>query len=136
MSCDFVAVTTVPSKSDENTVIPELLIPRNAHNQRKYWIAIKANLFRGRACSPWLSSPKATSIQWGIAPLVTTNTTKAFFPISFTNTEYIIVATGHIDDDSAAYIRGVLYNHKETNTCVLRTSEANGPAAEYVAWGR
>lgn len=75
-------------------------------------------------------------IQWGIAPLVTTNTTKAFFPISFTNTEYIIVATGHIDDDSTAYIRGVLYNHKETNTCVLRTSEAAGPAAEYVAWGR
>ena len=74
--------------------------------------------------------------QWGIAPLVTTNTTKAFFPISFTNTEYIIVATGHIDDDSTAYIRGVLYNHKETNTCVLRTSEAAGPAAEYVAWGR
>ena len=50
--CDFVAVTTVPSKNDENTVIPELLIPRNAYNQRKYWIAIKANLFRERAYFP------------------------------------------------------------------------------------
>ena len=48
----FVVVTTVSSKSDENTVIPELLIPRNVHNQRKYWIAIKENLFRDRAYSP------------------------------------------------------------------------------------
>jgi hypothetical protein len=47
-----VVVTTVSSKSDENTVIPELLIPRNVHNQRKCWIAIKANLFRDRAYSP------------------------------------------------------------------------------------
>nr|DAV20272.1 MAG TPA: hypothetical protein [Caudoviricetes sp.] len=45
-------VTTVSSKSDENTVIPELMIPRNAHKQRKYWIVIKANLFRCRAYSP------------------------------------------------------------------------------------
>ena len=58
-------VTSVPSESDENTVIPELLIPGNAHNRRKYWIAIKTNLFRGRACFSWLSPPKATSIQWG-----------------------------------------------------------------------
>ncbi len=50
--CDFVVVTTVSSKSDENRVIPELLISQNAHNQRKYWIAIKANLFRDRAYSP------------------------------------------------------------------------------------
>lgn len=75
-------------------------------------------------------------IQWGIAPLVTENTAKAFFPISFKNTEYVIVATGHIDDDSTAYIKGALYNHKETNTCVLRASEATGPAAEYVVCGR
>lgn len=30
--CDFVVVTTVSSKSDENKVIPELRIPRNVHN--------------------------------------------------------------------------------------------------------
>ena len=68
--------------------------------------------------------------------MATTNTTEAFFPISFKNTEYVIVATGHIDDDSTAYIRGALYNHKETNACLLRASEANGPAAEYVVCGR
>lgn len=50
--CDFVVVTSVSSKTDENTSIPELLIPRNVHNQRKYWIALKANLFRDRAYSP------------------------------------------------------------------------------------
>ena len=60
-------VTTVSSKSDENRVIPELLISPNAHNQRKYWIAIKANLFRDRAYSPSFSPPKATSIQWGLS---------------------------------------------------------------------
>lgn len=76
------------------------------------------------------------SKQWGTAPLVATNTAKAFFPISFKNTEYVIVATGHIDDNSTAYIKGALYNHKETNTCILRASEAAGPAAEYVVWGR
>ena len=68
--------------------------------------------------------------------MVTENTAKAFFPITFNNTEYVIVATGHIDDTAAAYIKGVLYNHKETNTCVLRTSEASGPAAEYIAIGK
>lgn len=74
--------------------------------------------------------------QWGTAPLVTENTAKAFFPITFKNTEYVIVATGHIDDTATAYIKGVLYNHKETNTCVLRASEASGPAAEYIAIGK
>lgn len=75
-------------------------------------------------------------LQWGIAPLVAPNTTKAFFPISFKNTEYVIVATGHIDDNATAYIKGALYNHKDANTCLLRTSEAQGPAAEYVVCGR
>lgn len=75
-------------------------------------------------------------IQWGTAPLVITNTAKAFFPITFKNTEYVIVATGHIDDNATAYIKGALYNHKETNTCILRASEANGPAAEYIAIGK
>lgn len=74
--------------------------------------------------------------QWGTAPLVIENTAKAFFPITFKNTEYVIVATGHIDDNTTAYIRGALYNHKETNTCILRASEANGPAAEYIAIGK
>ena len=64
------------------------------------------------------------------------NTTKASFPISFQDTGYVIVATGHIDDNATAYIKGALYNHKETNTCLLRASEANGPAAEYIAIGK
>ena len=36
------------------------------HNQSKYWIAIKANLFRDRVYFPEFSPPKATSIQWGL----------------------------------------------------------------------
>lgn len=48
--CNFVVVTTVPSKNDKNTLIPELLIPRNAYNQRKYWIAIKEIFFMDHAC--------------------------------------------------------------------------------------
>lgn len=74
--------------------------------------------------------------QWGIAPLVIENTAKASFPITFKNTEYVIVATGHIDDNATAYIRGALYNHKDANTCIFRTSEAHGPAAEYIAIGK
>lgn len=47
-----------------------------------------------------------------------------------------MLGSGHIDDNATAYIKGVLYNHKETNSCVLRASEAQGPAAEYVALGQ
>ena len=75
-------------------------------------------------------------IQWGIAPLVAENTAKALFPIAFQNTGYVMLGSGHIDDNATAYIKGTLYNHKETNSCVLRASEAHGPAAEYVVWGR
>ena len=46
-----------------------------------------------------------------------------------------MLASGHIDDNSTAYIKGVLYNHKETTNCILRASEAAGPAAEYVVLG-
>lgn len=74
-------------------------------------------------------------IQWGTAPWVTSYTAKAIFPISFSNTKYIVVATGRIEDDSKASINGVLYNHKETIGCILRGSEEKGPAAEYVAIG-
>jgi hypothetical protein len=73
--------------------------------------------------------------QWGTAPWVTSYTSKAIFPISFSNTSYIVVATGRIEDDSKAVIGGVLYNHKETTGCILRGSEEKGPAAEYVAIG-
>ena len=74
--------------------------------------------------------------QWGIAPLVTSNTAKAFFPISFQDTGYVILATGHIDDNATAYTKGILYNHKDANACILRASETNGPAAEYVVFGK
>ena len=73
--------------------------------------------------------------QWGTAIWVTSYTAKAIFPISFSNTNYIITATGHIEDDSKAIIGGILYNHKETIGCILRGSEEKGPAAEYVAVG-
>ena len=69
-----------------------------------------------------------------MAPLVTSNTAKAFFPISFQDTGYVILATGHIDDNATAYTKGILYNHKDANACILRASETNGPAAEYVVF--
>lgn len=128
-------VTTVSSKSDENTVIPELLISRNVHNQRKYWIVIKLNLFRDRAYSPLFSPPKTTSIQWGQAPyenLVATAT----FAIAFSNTDYICIATGILEDDSQAFVRGILRAHKTVIGCLFRASETGGPAAEYVVIGR
>lgn len=84
--CDFVVVTTVSSKSDENTVITKLLIPINAHNQRKYWIAIKENLFRDRAYYPWLSPPKATSIQWVIVQMKSAEKKIKFtYPVAFSD---------------------------------------------------
>lgn len=73
--------------------------------------------------------------QWGTAPWVTSYTAQAIFPISFSNTNYIVAATGRIEDDSKAVIGGILYNHKETIRCILRGSEEKGPAAEYVAVG-
>jgi hypothetical protein len=81
------------------------------------------------------SLPSAVSRQWGASPWITSYTAKAIFPISFSNTNYSIVATGRIEDDSKAFIGGILYNHKETSGCILRGSEEKGPAAEYVAFG-
>ncbi|WP_370803398.1 gp53-like domain-containing protein [Dialister hominis] len=75
-------------------------------------------------------------IQWGTAPRVASNTAHAMFPISFNSSDYILIATGHIDDNSTAFIGGVLYNHKVNDSCLLRGSEANGPAAEYIAIGK
>lgn len=75
------------------------------------------------------------SKQWGLAPWVTSYTAQIRFPISFSNTNYILVATGRIEDDSKAIIGGVLYNHKETIGCILRGTEEKGPAAEYIALG-
>ena len=74
-------------------------------------------------------------IQWGLATygnLVATAT----FPVSFSNTSYIGVGTGVLEDDSQAYIRGILRNHKTTSSCLFRSSEQGGPAAEYVVIGR
>lgn len=74
-------------------------------------------------------------IQWGKAPyenLVATAT----FAIAFSNTDYIGVATGILEDDSQAFVRGILRNHKTVISCLFRASETGGPAAEYVVIGR
>lgn len=74
-------------------------------------------------------------IQWGKAPyenLVATAT----FAIAFSNTDYIGVATGILEDDSQAFVRGILRNHKTIVSCLFRTSETGGPAAEYIVIGR
>lgn len=95
-------VTTVSSKSDENRVIPELLISPNAHNQRKYWIAIKANLFRDRAYSPSFSPPKATSIQWG--SFYNANGLSVFtYPLGLSSKPYEIITT---EGDPAGWNQG------------------------------
>lgn len=73
--------------------------------------------------------------QWGKAPyenLVATAT----FAIAFSNTDYIGVATGILEDDSQAFVRGILRNHKTIVSCLFRTSETGGPAAEYIVIGR
>ena len=74
-------------------------------------------------------------IQWGTAPWAAAKTAQAVFPISFTNANYVICATGHIEDNATEYLNGILYNHKAVDSCLLRCSETNGPAAEYVAIG-
>lgn len=73
--------------------------------------------------------------QWGTAPWAAAKTAQAVFPISFTNANYVICATGHIEDNATEYLNGILYNHKAVDSCLLRCSETNGPAAEYVAIG-
>ena len=73
--------------------------------------------------------------QWGKAPyenLVATAT----FAIAFSNIDYIGVATGILEDDSQAFVRGILRNHKTIVSCLFRASETGGPAAEYVVIGR
>lgn len=74
-------------------------------------------------------------IQWGTAPWAAAKTAQAVFPISFTNTNYVICATGHIEDNATEYLNGILYNHKAVDSCLLRCSETGGPAAEYVVIG-
>ena len=73
--------------------------------------------------------------QWGLATYASLVAT-ATFPISFSNTDYIGIATGVLEDDSQAYIRGILRTHKTTSSCLFRASETGGPAAEYVVIGR
>lgn len=60
----------------------------------------------------------------------------AAFPISFSNTDYIGIATGVLDDDSQAFTRGILRNHKTITGCLFRASEEGGPAANYIIVGR
>ena len=74
-------------------------------------------------------------VQWGLATYASLVAT-ATFPISFSNTDYIGIATGVLEDDSQAYIRGILRTHKTTSSCLFRASETGGPAAEYVVIGR
>lgn len=74
-------------------------------------------------------------LQWGKAPyenLVATAT----FAIAFSNTDYIGVATGILEDDSQSFVRGILRTHKTVIGCLFRASETGGPAAEYVVIGR
>lgn len=73
--------------------------------------------------------------QWGLATYASLVAT-ATFSIAFSDTSYIGVATGVLEDDSQAYIRGILRTHKTINGCLFRASEAGGPAAEYVVIGR
>ena len=86
-----------------------------------------------------LNFPSALSLlvvkQWGLATYASLVAT-ATFPISFSNTDYIGIATGVLEDDSQAYIRGILRTHKTTSSCLFRASETGGPAAEYVVIGR
>lgn len=85
--------------------------------------------------SIWLSYPHCSTGQWGLATYASLVAT-ATFPISFSNTDYIGIATGVLEDDSQAYIRGILRTHKTTSSCLFRASETGGPAAEYVVIGR
>ena len=73
-------------------------------------------------------------LQWGTATYANLVST-AIFPISFSNTNYIGVATGILEDDSQAFIRGILRTHKALNSCLFRASEQGGPAAEYLIIG-
>lgn len=86
-----------------------------------------------------LNFPSALSLlvvkQWGLATYASLVAT-ATFPIAFSDTSYIGVATGVLEDDSQAYIRGILRTHKTTSSCLFRASETGGPAAEYVVIGR
>lgn len=50
------------------------------------------------------------------------------------------MATGRIEDDSKAFIRGILYNHKETSGCILRVQKKKDmlPStllSEHEQWG-
>ena len=66
------------------------------HNHSKYWIAIKANLFRDRAYFPQFSPPKATSIQWGYVDTSTgASRDPVTFAISFTTTPGLAWTTNY-----------------------------------------
>ena len=73
-------------------------------------------------------------LQWGLATFSNLVAT-AVFPISFNNTNYISLATGILEDGSQSFIRGVLRDHKTVSSCLFRSSDIGGPAAEYVVIG-
>lgn len=125
MFCDFVVVTTVSNRTDENMLISAFLIPRNSHNQRKYWIAIKVNFFRGRACSPWLPPPKATSIQWGYSLKG-----KVTFPIAYTKCKQIVAL--HYGNE---YMDVKIGNHTLDGFSLDVGNNASGGDAHWIAVG-
>lgn len=57
------------------------------------------------------------------------------FSIAFTNTNYVIFGCGALLDNSNAFIRGALIQHKFVTNCLLRSSEQTGPNAYWFAMG-
>lgn len=96
-------------------------------------IAIKANPFRGRACSPWLSPPKATSIQWGFSVYGYVK-----FPIAFTAFRMVL-----LEHQGSTFMIAKYAESDDNNGFTLSVADLNGGVnatqsydAQYLAIGK
>lgn len=91
------------------------------------------------ASNAWQKLPSGLIIQWGLTAEPYLESTRAEFPVSFSNANYAIVGIPqiHVRDDNYTHTLGVLFDEgNKTNTfCLFRISATSSPADYYLAIG-
>ena len=92
----------------------------------------------GYAKFSWKENNKISNIiiNWGTSTVPTGNAGIANFAISFSKSNYAIIALAELDDNNTQdFIKGLLWAHKTKTNCLLRTTKGNAPTAKYIAIG-
>ncbi len=121
-----------PSKSlDDLNAIGQAILDRK--------VEVEALLEQnGYAKFSWKEDNKISNliINWGTSTIPTGNAGIANFAISFSKSNYAIIALAELDDNNTQdFIKGFLWAHKTETNCLLRTTKSDAPTAKYIAIG-